>query len=126
MIVTGAHLYVTAPVCGGVTKQRGLFMHPPYKGGTGYTFARYALTLPKLRRFSAARSASRTAATSAAVGTRTEIARHHVAVHAWHALEGNLTPWAGQAVSLLLVTDVGEKDNSSGDWGVWADCVIGE
>jgi hypothetical protein len=25
----------------------------------------------------------------------------------------------GQTVSLLLITDAGEKDNSSGDWGAW-------
>jgi hypothetical protein len=60
---TGATLHNASPACGGNTKAGGLFMHPPYKGGTGYTFARYTVSVPTNRRFSAARSASRTAAT---------------------------------------------------------------
>jgi cytosine/uracil/thiamine/allantoin permease len=56
-----------------------------------------------------------------AAGARAEIANRHVAAHAWYALEGSLAPWAGQAVNLLLVTDVGEKNDSSGDWGAWAE-----
>ena len=54
-------------------------------------------------------------------GKRTEIANRQVSAHAWYALEGSLAPWAGKPVTLLLITDVGEKDNSSGDWGAWAE-----
>ena len=133
----GAQLYATAPVCGGVTKQRGLFMHPPYKGRVGYTFARYTLTLPPtpaVFRCSVGKQDGSDLGDGLlfkvivedASGVRTEIAHRHVTAHAWHDLEGNLAPWAGQAISLLLITDVGEKDNSSGDWGAWADCAIGE
>lgn len=43
---SGAQLHAASATCGGVTKTRGLFMHPPYTGGPGYTFARYALTQP--------------------------------------------------------------------------------
>ena len=55
------------------------------------------------------------------LGKRVEIASRIATAHAWYELEGALTPWAGQNVSLLLITDVGEKNNSSGDWGAWAE-----
>jgi len=133
--ITGAAIYATSLTCGGVAKPRGLFMHPPYKGGTGYTFARYSLTLPtapmKIRCAVGKQDGSDLGdgllfkiVVEDAEGRRHEIARHHVATHAWHTLEGNLAPWAGQTVGLLLVTDAGEKDNSSGDWGIWAEMEL--
>jgi hypothetical protein len=129
---TGAQLYAASSTCGGVTKPRGLFMHPPYKGGTGYVFARYALTLPReplAFRCAVGKQDGSDAGDGLlfkvlvedAAGARAEIANRHVAAHAWYALEGSLAPWAGQAVNLLLVTDVGEKNDSSGDWGAWAE-----
>jgi len=43
---TGAQAYWSEMTCGDVTKP-GLFMHPPYRGGVGSTFAVFApLTLP--------------------------------------------------------------------------------
>jgi len=57
-------------------------------------------------------------------GQRQEIARRQVTAHAWYTLEGSLAPWAGQTVSLLLITDAGEKDDSSGDWGAWSELEL--
>ena len=130
--VSGAGLYATASTCGGHTKPRGLFMHPPYKGGTGYTFARYALTLPqKPLTFRCAVGKQDGSdpgdgllfkvVVEEGSGKRTELARRPVTAHAWYELEGNLAPWAEKSIALLLITDVGEKDNSSGDWGAWSD-----
>ena len=107
-------------------------MHPPYRGGTGYALARYALTLPNepvTFRCAVGKTDGSDpgdgilfkAVVEEADGRRTEIARRLVTAHAWYALEGALTPWAGKAISLLLLTDVGEKGNSVGDWGAWAD-----
>jgi len=132
---TGAQTYATSSTCGGVVKPRGLFMHPPYKGGTGYTFARYSLTLPtapmQIRCAVGKQDGSDLGdgllfkiVVEDAKGGRQEIARCRVATHAWHTLEGSLAPWAGQTVSLLLITDVGEKDNSNGDWGAWAEMEL--
>ncbi len=132
---TGAEIYATSSTCGGVTKPRGLFMHPPYKGGTGYAFARYTLTLPtapmQIRCAVGKQDGSDLGdgllfkiAVEDTEGRRHEIAQCHVATHAWHTLEGSLAPWAGQTVSLLLITDVGDKNNSSGDWGAWAEMEL--
>jgi hypothetical protein len=129
---TGAQLHNASSTCGGTTKPRGLFMHPPYKNGTGYTFARYALTLPKqptVFRCAVGKQDGSDlgdgilfrAVVEDSQGKRVEIASRLATAHAWHELEGVLTPWVGQSVSLLLITDVGEKNNSSGDWGFWAD-----
>lgn len=129
---TGAQLYAASSACGGITKPRGLFMHPPYQQGTGYTFARYALTLPQepLKVRSAVGKVDGSdlgdgllfkVLVEDAAGKRTTVASRLVTSHAWYELEGNLSRWAGQSVALLLVTDAGEKDNSSGDWGAWAD-----
>jgi hypothetical protein len=40
--------------------------------------------------------------------------------HAWHAIEADLAPWAGQSVRFKLIADVGPRNNSSGDWACWA------
>jgi len=132
---TGAQLHAATPVCGGIAKTGGLFMHPPYKGGTGYTFARYALTVPTtpcVFRCAVGKQDDSDpgdgilfrALVEDTQGKRTELASRVVTAHAWYALEGSLTPWAGKTVSLLLVADVGEKDNSSGDWAAWADLRV--
>lgn len=129
---TGAQLYASSSCCGGSTKARGLFMHPPYIGGTGYTFARYALTLPPDPLFFRCAVGKQDGSdpgdgllfrvvVEEADGKRTEIANRQVSAHAWYALEGSLAPWSGRPVTLLLITDAGKKDNSSGDWGAWAE-----
>jgi hypothetical protein len=132
---TGAQLHTASSTCGGLTKAKALFMHPPYRDGVGHTFARYALTLPEqplIFRCAVGKQDGSDpgdgilfrVVVEDAQGERTEIASQTVTAHAWHALEGTLTPWAGQRISLLLITDVGEKDNSSGDWGVWGDLCL--
>ena len=42
----------------------------------------------------------------------------------WTPLEANLTPYAGQKISLLVIADAGDADNSSGDWACAADMRI--
>lgn len=134
---TGAQLRAASPTCGGDTRPRGLFMHPPYMGGTGCTFARYPLTLPAAPRLFRCAVGKQDGSdvgdgilfkvvVEDAAGRRTEIASRHVANHAWLPLEGSLAPWAGQSVALLLVTDVGAKDDSSGDWGAWSGMELAE
>jgi len=129
---TGAQLYPASSSCGGTTKPRGLFMHPPYVGGTGYTFARYSLTLPREPlSFRCAVGKQDGSDLGDGIlfkvvveepdGKRTEIANRLAPTHAWYAMEGGLAQWAGKTITLLLITDVGAKDNSSGDWGAWAD-----
>ena len=127
----GAGVYVTERSCGGVSR-KGLFMHPPYRKGEGYSFATFGpVAVPE-----------RPAAIRALVGKgdgsflgdgivfrvvvladgkETRVAEQAVRAHEWIPIEGDLTPWAGRSVRLKLVSDVGENDDSSGDWAMWAD-----
>jgi len=129
---TGAQVYPASSTCGGIIKDKGLFMHPPYKTGVGYAFARYTVCVPQkptVFRCAVGKCDGSDAGDGIlfrvvvedAHHKRAQIARLHATAHAWYALEGSLTAWAGQTVTLFLITDVGEKDNSSGDWGAWAE-----
>jgi hypothetical protein len=122
--------------CGGVGKS-SLFMHPPWQGGTGYTWVRYQpLALP----------AGRPAALRAVVGKgdgsdpgdgiyyrvvvvdaagkETVAGTQHVTDHVWMPMEADLSPWEGQTVRVKLITDAGPAGDSSGDWGCWADMRV--
>jgi hypothetical protein len=132
MGATGAHVGKGDYVSGGVTHP-ALTMHPPYKGGTGYAFALYApLALPvdtpaAFRALVGKGDGSdlgdgilyRVAMHDQA-GKETIAAEQTVTNHAWHAIEADLAPWAGQSVRIKLIADVGPKNNSSGDWACWA------
>jgi hypothetical protein len=127
-----AHYPVT---CGETTKD-GLSMHPPYTGGTGYSFAQYeAVKLP-----------DQPAAFRASVGKgdgsdpgdgilykigitdetgkETLAAETVVTEHAWAPIEADLTRWAGKTVRIKLISDVGVADSSVGDWACWAEMRI--
>jgi hypothetical protein len=119
--------------CGDVEKH-SFFMHPPYQGGVGYTYALYEpLTLP----------ASQPAAFRAwvgkadgsdpgdghvfklavveAAGAETVVAQTNITQHEWRRFEADLSRWAGQTVRLKLIVDVGPRNDSSGDWAPWAE-----
>lgn len=117
----------------GEVSKAGLFMHPPWTGGVGYSFAMYdPVTLPAqpaaFRAFVGKSDGSdlgdgilyRLAVVDAA-GKETILGEQTVLQHEWLPLEGDLSPWAGQAVRLKLISDVGPKDDSSGDWACWGD-----
>jgi hypothetical protein len=133
---TAAHVHRQQYSCGEVTKA-GIAMHPPWMGAVGYAFARLgAVSLP----------AAPAAAFRASVGKgdgsdpgdgilyrllvrepggdSTVLAETTVTRHEWLPIEGDLGPWAGRAVELQLVSDVGPADSSSGDWACWADLRI--
>jgi hypothetical protein len=118
--------------CGGDVRH-GLFMHPPYNGGVGYTFVLYEpVTLPAapvaaLRCDVGKRDGSdrgdgilfRVAVVDSA-GRQTIVAEKQWAEHAWTSLVADLSRWAGQSIRLKLISDVGPADNSVGDWACWA------
>jgi hypothetical protein len=122
--------------CGNRLK-KGIFMHPPYKTGVGYSFALFEpVHLPKSPAASFRCSIGKGDGSDPGDGILFQVAvvdekgRPHVIAdkqwinHAWTALEGDLSPWAGQKVRIKLITDVGPADNSSGDWACWADMRI--
>lgn len=131
----GASVYTGERSCGGVSRN-GLFMHPPYQRGVGYSFALFG-PLPVPERPAAFRALVGKGDGSfpgdgiwfrlAVVdreGKETFIGEQTVAKHEWLPIEGDLTPWAGQQVRLKLIADVGPGDDSSGDWAMWADMAI--
>ena len=133
---TLGHVVPRSVTCGEVTKD-GIFMHPPYQGHVGYSFALYdAVTLPKDRP-AAFRAVVGKAdgsdpgdgilyqlAVLDASGTKTVVAEKTVLRHEWLPLEADLSKWAGQPVRIQLIADVGPQDGSSGDWAGWAEMRI--
>ena len=122
--------------CGGVRKD-GLFMHPPWKGGVGYSYVLYEpIELPgdvpaafrcRVGKGDGSDPGDGILFRVAVVdeqGRPKPLAEKHWTRHAWGELAADLSPWAGKKVRLKLVADVGRKDNSSGDWACWADLRI--
>jgi hypothetical protein len=122
--------------CGGVSKA-GLFLHPPWQGGTGYCYALYdPCTLPSSPAAAFRASVGKADGSDPgdgilyklvvidASGAETVAAETSVAHHAWTPFEADLSRWAGRTVRLKLITDVGPKDDPTGDWGAWADIRV--
>jgi hypothetical protein len=117
--------------CGEVTEP-SLFMHPPYRGGTGYSFALFGpIDLPAEPRAALRCKIGKAdgsdpgdgiffrIAVIDATGRRTFAAEKTWINHSWTPLEADLSAWAGQKVTIQLIADVGPRDNSSGDWSCW-------
>ena len=122
--------------CGDVTKD-AIFMHPPYQGAVGYSFATYdAVTLPEhppavCRAVVGKADGSDPGdgilyklAVVDAAGAKTILAEQTVLKHEWLPIEADLSKWAGQQVRLELISDVGARNDSSGDWACWAEMRI--
>jgi hypothetical protein len=133
---TGAIAHQEANLtCGGISKP-GIFMHPPYKTGVGYAFAKFEpITLP-----------SKLAAFRCDIGKRdgsdrgdgilfrvvvieqngkeTVVAEKQWAEHDWTSLEADLSRWAGKTIRIKLISDVGASNNSVGDWACWSNLRI--
>jgi hypothetical protein len=121
-------------VSSGDVAKEALFMHPPWIGGVGYCFARYDLVLLPAEPPAAFRAVVgkgdgsdlgdgilyRVIVADEA-GREKVVAEKTVTRHEWLPLEADLTPWAGRRIALKLVADPGPQDNSSGDWGCWAE-----
>ena len=132
---SGAYATRQDCTCGGVTKQ-AWGVHPPYIGGTGYTFMQSEpFTLPTGNnvQFTAQVGIRDGGDTSDGItykviavegGTETEVASiHHVGNH-WAPITADLSRWSGKTVRLLLITDVGPNDNSGADWACIADMQL--
>ncbi len=122
--------------CGDVQKS-GLFMHPPWKSGTGNCFAVFEpVVLPDGQPAAFRAQVGKANGSDPGDGifyqvalldatrVQTILAQTNVVRHEWVPIQADLSPWAGQAVRLKLITDAGPRDDSSGDWGAWADLRI--
>ena len=114
-----------------------LFAHPPYHGAVGYTYAVFdAIQLPHDRPAAFRCDVGKGDGSDPgdgilfrvvaidANGTQTTVAERLWSKHAWTHLDADLTRFRGRRVRLKLVTDVGPKDDSTGDWGCWSDLRI--
>jgi len=133
---TLGHGVPRSTTCGEASKE-ALFMHPPYEGAVGYSFAMYnPVSLPKDQP-AAFRAVVGKAdgsdlgdgilyqlAVVDASGAKTIVAQKTLMRHEWLPIEADLSKWAGQRVRLQLISDVGTQDNSSGDWACWAEMRI--
>jgi hypothetical protein len=128
---TGGHVEPQAMLCGG-QERRGLFMHPPWQGGVGSSFALYdPVVVPAgppacFRAWVGKRDGSFSGdgilfkVMVLEGGRETEAAREVVTKHQWVPLETDLSPWQGKTVRIRIVSDVGSKDDSGGDWACWS------
>lgn len=133
---TSGYVNPQTMTCGEVAK-KGLFMHPPYQGGVGYSFALYdPVSLPAEPKPALRASVGKGDGSDPGDGIlfkvgvvdeqakETIVSQTVVTEHEWKPLEADLSPWAGKKVRIKLISDVGEADNSSGDWACWADMRI--
>jgi hypothetical protein len=131
-----AMVHWTQRACGNESK-KCLFMHPPYAGGVGYAFAVLeTISLPttpnamfrcevgKANGSDPGDGVLFRIAVLDETGVETVVAERTWIEHAWTPLEADLSRWSGRQIRLKLICDVGPADNSSGDWGCWANLRI--
>lgn len=129
---TGAAVHVDSMSCGGQSKT-GVFMHPPYKLGVGYSFVEYEIQVPQdqsvvLRGYVGKRDGGFlgdgiwfSVQVYEADGKWKTVMEEHVGKFEWKPFEADLTPWKGQKKLVRLVSDVGPDDNSEADHACWGD-----
>ena len=133
---SGAHAHRTERSCGNVNKTC-LFMHPPYRGAVGYSYALFEeIELPDEPKAALRCQIGKAdgsdpgdgvlfrMAVVAADGTETMMAEKQWIEHTWTPLEADLSRFAGKRIRIKLISDVGKGDNSSGDWACWAEMKI--
>ncbi len=127
---TGAGVRRTTSVVGGVAKS-GWYMHPPYRGGVGYSFMRWNVQFPQTPLEVSVQVGKIDSSSSGdgvlyRIAVEDETGRHvlaelQTAEHRWRTLRADLSPWAGKRVKLYFISDVGPADNSFGDHASWCD-----
>ncbi|MBI2298088.1 MAG: hypothetical protein HYU66_03905 [Armatimonadetes bacterium] len=134
---TGAMVHLDPDMSCGGKALKGIFMHPPYQNGVGYSYALLdEVTLPvdppvvfrcQVGKRDGGDLGDGILFIVSAVdeaGKATELARQHVAKYEWRPLEADLSDIAGKTVRLKLTSDVGPADDSSADWACWGDMRI--
>ena len=130
---TGAGVTLQSCTSGQKTRT-GIFMHPPYQGGKGYSFACFRMKIPadatNLKGYVGKGDGSDPGdgivyqVWVEENGTRKKLMEDLVTKHEWKEFQVSLAEYAGKRVSLYLVTDCG--GNTSGDWGMWGDLQFTE
>ncbi|MHB1455942.1 MAG: hypothetical protein ACYC0V_03400 [Armatimonadota bacterium] len=133
---TGATCYLDAALSVGGTAKPGVFMHPPYMGMIGYTWAEFGeVELPHEPCEFVAFVGIRDGGDKSdgvtfmvelvdAHGIKHKIAEQSGIQQEWRILKGDLTPFAGQRVKMRLIADPGPSDNTATDWACWGEPII--
>jgi hypothetical protein len=134
---TGSTCRWGSQLSGGVQKN-GLFTHPPYTGGVGYTFAvTNPIQLPEspsaLHMFIGLTDGGNPSDgvdfkvfAIDSTGTEKQIMIENWAKREWKEITLDLSEYAGKQISLKFIADVGLKDNPAADWAAWAEPAIVE
>ncbi len=126
--------------CGEVSKSVRK-LHPPYGGGAGRVFLRYDFTVPKepvTFRMSIGRqdgsdrgdgikfqiAVAEFEGDQMVEGTEKTLAEKTLIEFQWEDLEADLSAYAGKKISLLVISDCGDANNTIGDWACAADMRI--
>jgi hypothetical protein len=133
---TGALFQPEAGIsCGGVLHD-GLFSHPPYAGGVGYSYAVFApVTLPtepcELHLFVGLRDGGDpsdgvdfTVEAIRQDGSEVALLKTNTAERKWTELTADLSALVGQTVRFRLIADVGPNDDSRADWASWGEPTV--
>jgi len=119
---------------------RGAYwVHPPYKGGVGYTFWQRAVRVPADGWLCCSTGMSERAPGRSdgvvfrvLVGEKqsggdvawTPVLEHQQVESVWKDHRVSLARWAGREVILKFVSDCGPKDNAVTDHSLWGDVVV--
>ena len=134
---TGASFYFADITCGGVSKH-GIFSHPPYRNGVGYTYGILGpVVIPdddcEFRAFIGLKDGGDTSdGVVFQVLALDESGREYLLVRElwdkreWKAVSASLSAFSGRKIRLKLIADVGPHDNSSADWASWGEPRIVE
>lgn len=116
----------------GDERHKAYFVHPPYRGRTGYTFwetdASIPAQKPKLSFFTALSDTAKATSDGVAMkvevvgdGRPVEVFRVNHRERKWIAREADLARWAGQRVRLRFTADAGPADSPTADQAYWGD-----
>ncbi len=120
---------------GGVVK-RGIFMHPPYSEGVGYTWAiSDPIQLPpdpcEFHCYAGIRDGGDpsdgvwfTVYVITNKDQRMKIGEITAVQHEWKDFQADLSPFEGKTMRIMLKGDVGPNNNSTADWGSWGEPEI--
>jgi len=131
-VQTGASFSCAQIVSSGVPKY-GIFSHPPYRGGVGYT---YGITSPiaipdqecELRTFIGIKDGGDVSDgvlfTMLALddeGGERLLVKEHWAKREWKEVAADLSAFKGKTIRLKFIADVGPNDDSTADWASWGE-----
>lgn len=114
---------------------RSIFVHPPYRGGSGYTYWEAETAIPRAPARlvfytglgDTARSPSDGVTFQVDLRRNGESAQlfsyHHTRLH-WESHTVDLSQWPGQEVTLRFTSDCGPNDNTVADHSYWGAVAV--